>query len=146
MTRAIYFDMDGTIADLYGVEGWLSYLLDEEAKPYKEAKPMCNMQVLARKLNQLQMQGYHIGVVSWLSKGGSAQYHECIREAKMQWLSRHLRSVKWNEIKIIEYGVSKSTVVEYPNGILFDDEAPNREAWRGNAYDANKILEILKSL
>ena len=23
MTKAIYFDMDGTIANLYGVNGWL---------------------------------------------------------------------------------------------------------------------------
>ena len=25
MMKAIYFDMDGTIADLYGVENWLEY-------------------------------------------------------------------------------------------------------------------------
>ena len=27
MTKAIYFDMDGTIADLYGVDGWLDSLV-----------------------------------------------------------------------------------------------------------------------
>jgi phosphoserine phosphatase len=26
MNKAIYFDMDGTIADLYGVSGWLADL------------------------------------------------------------------------------------------------------------------------
>ena len=26
MTKAIYFDMDGTIADLYAVDGWLDKL------------------------------------------------------------------------------------------------------------------------
>ena len=37
MTNAIYFDMDGTIADLYGFDGWLDYLHAEDVKPYAEA-------------------------------------------------------------------------------------------------------------
>ena len=30
----IYFDMDGTIADLYGVSGWLEMLLAHDPAPY----------------------------------------------------------------------------------------------------------------
>ena len=37
MTKMIVFDMDGTIADLYGVEGWLEMLEAENAAPYVEA-------------------------------------------------------------------------------------------------------------
>ena len=29
----IYFDMDGTIANLYGVESWLDFLQKEDAYP-----------------------------------------------------------------------------------------------------------------
>ena len=46
----ICFDMDGTIADLYGVENWLDNLIAENVKPYAEAKPMLNLSALARKL------------------------------------------------------------------------------------------------
>ena len=66
--KTIYFDMDGTIANLYGVEGWLNYLINKDTTPYEVAKPMVNMNSLARLLNNLQKKGYEIGIVSWLSK------------------------------------------------------------------------------
>ena len=53
MTKAIYFDMDGTIADFYGVDGWLDCLMNNDVKPYKVAKPLINMSTLARRLNKL---------------------------------------------------------------------------------------------
>ena len=62
--RAIYFDMDGTIANLYGVENWLAYLEAEEVTPYLCARPLLNMSLLARYLNRLQREGYQIGRAS----------------------------------------------------------------------------------
>ena len=64
----IFFDMDGTIANLYAVENWLDFLRAEEVTPYKEAMPMVNMSQLARLLNRLQAEGYKIGIISWTSK------------------------------------------------------------------------------
>ena len=43
MKKEIWFDMDGTIADLYGINGWLDMLLEENARPYEIAKPLLNM-------------------------------------------------------------------------------------------------------
>ena len=40
MEKAIYFDMDGTIADLYGVDGWLDDLMNESTRPYAAAAPL----------------------------------------------------------------------------------------------------------
>ena len=54
MTKAIYFDMDGTIADLYGVDGWLDMLINEDATPYIKANPLVRLATLARMLNRLQ--------------------------------------------------------------------------------------------
>ena len=31
---AVYLDMDGTIANFYGVPGWLEYLQAEDTTPY----------------------------------------------------------------------------------------------------------------
>jgi hypothetical protein len=33
--KTLVFDMDGTIADFYGVTGWLDYLKAEDTTPYE---------------------------------------------------------------------------------------------------------------
>lgn len=145
MTRAIYFDMDGCIADLYGVPNWLEYLIASDPYPYKAARPLINMNSLARLLNRLQADGYHIGIVSWLSKSGTESYNEAVTNAKLAWLNKHLHSVHWDEIVIVPYGTPKHEAVSI-EGILFDDEERNRTNWTGTAYDVENIIEILKGL
>ena len=146
MTKEIYFDMDGTIADLYGVENWLADLRSENARPYREAKPLVNLSSLARLLNKLQKNGYKIAIISWLSKTSSENYDKLVTEAKLEWLAEHLPSVKWDEINIVAYGTYKEKVANFSKGILFDDEKANREYWSGVAYDVDNIIEILKKL
>lgn len=141
----ICFDMDGTIADLYGVENWLEYLIAENVKPYKTAKPLVNMNILARRLNGLQRKGHEIGIISWTSKGGSDEYNAKVEAAKRAWLHKHLASVKFDFIAVVPYGYNKAAFANDEQDVLFDDEDKNREDWRGVAYDANNILEILKS-
>ena len=142
----ICFDMDGTIANLYGVENWLEYLIAENVKPYAEAEVMLNMNSLARILNKLQKQGNEIVVVSWLSKCGSPEYDKAVTEAKKAWLKKHLGSVKFNEINIVRYGFNKNNFCKSENDILFDDEEKNRNDWTGKAYNVNNILEVLKAI
>ena len=129
----ICFDMDGTIADLYGVNGWLDYLLTENTKPYEMAKPMVNMSLLARLLNKAQRNGHKLAVISWTSKSGSRQYNEAVAEVKKAWLAKHLPSVKWDEINIVPYGYRKALFAESAQDVLFDDEERNRNEWTGNA-------------
>lgn len=141
----IFFDMDGTIANLYGVENWLQMLIAEDTKPYAVAKPMVNMNSLARVLNRLQKEGHEIGIISWTSKGGSKEYNEAVAETKKAWLNKHLASVKFNEIHIVTYGTPKA-IFANAEAILFDDEEPNRKAWTGKAYNVNAIIETLKKI
>ena len=142
MIKEINFDMDGTIANLYGVENWLAYLIKEDTTPYAVAKPLVRFSVLARKLNQLQKQGYKLRVISWLSKNGSAEYNNQVSAVKKDWLQKRLPSVKWDEIVIVPYGTPKSTCGQ---GFLFDDEENNRKEWKGTAFGVENILEVLKT-
>lgn len=139
----IWFDMDGTIANLYNEPQWLDKLQAYDPSPYINAKPLVNMNLLARYLNKLQKQGYEICIVSWLSKEPTPEYDRLVTEAKKAWLKRHLASVHFDIIDIIAYGTPKG---EGREGILFDDEERNRLQWGEGAYDVYNIIEILKKL
>ena len=142
----INFDMDGTIADLYGVENWLDYLINENTFPYANAKPLVRLNLLARRLNTLQRNGYNIAVISWLSKSGTEEYNRAVTEVKMAWLKKHLPSVNWDRITIVPYGTPKENFCNNPLDVLFDDEERNRTNWTGKAYDVQNILEILAEM
>lgn len=142
----IFFDLDGTLADLYNVEGWLDMLLASDALPYEIAKPLVRLSALARLLNNLQKKGYRIGVISWLSKGSSPEYDKDVTAAKKKWLTKHLKSVNFDEINIVSYGTPKERFAKTENDVLFDDELQNRTNWTGKAFDVNDILGILKTL
>lgn len=151
MNKAIYFDMDGTIADLYGVNGWLTKIENSDTTPYEEAAVLLNMQALAHRLNTLQRKGYTIGIISWLSKSGTPEYNEAVKLAKLDWLNKHLGSVKWNEVHFVKFGKKKSEVAQVKDGILFDDNKKVRKEWNkrnpnGIAFAEKNILAILDEL
>lgn len=144
--RTIWWDMDGTIANLYAVENWLPMLRAEDTTPYTEAKVMWNMSQLARLMNQAQKLGYKLGIISWTSKGGSDLYNLAIDTAKREWLDTHLASVNFDYVYIVKYGIPKSLVMQDEDDILFDDEEPNRDAWLGEAYEPDMMIKVLKAL
>jgi len=141
----IWFDMDGTIVDLYGVENWLDMIIAEDATPYVIAKPLVNLSLLARLMNKVQKKGYEICIVTALAKNSTKEYDEQVINAKKEWLTKHLKSVKFDAIKFVPYWFIKNNV-NNGNDILFDDEQRHLEKWTGTAIVANKIIETLKTL
>ena len=146
MRKVIWFDMDGTITDLYGVDNWLDKLQAADESPYMNAPVMLNMNTLARYLNRARELGYQIGIISWLSKVSSTEYDMKVTAAKKKWLSNHLHSVAWDFIHIVPYGTPKSTFIVTKEDILFDDEKPNRDNWNGVACQPSQIMSVLRAL
>lgn len=132
MKKIVYFDMDGTIADLYGVNGWLEAIENEDATPYKVAEPLPAIALV----KEFEKKGYEIGVITWLAKGATKAYDKAVREAKREWIAKNLPQA--TEIHIVKYGTPKYKVAKDKNGILIDDEEPNRKAWRGIAINPNR--------
>lgn len=148
-TPIFCFDMDGTIADFYGVENWLSMLRAFDPTPYKVAKPMMNFSALARQLNAAQRKGAKLVIISWCSKTSTPEFDMMVELAKREWLAEHLPSVEWDEINVVPYGTNKANVcgADCEDFFLFDDEERNRNEWEeldGLAFNPSDIPEILK--
>jgi len=141
----IWFDMDGTIADLYGVNGWLDMLIAYDETPYAVAKPLVNLNTLAKLIHKAQRNGFEVCIVSALSKNSTPAYDEKVKTAKMRWLKKHLASVKFDEIRFVPYTFTKNDV-NTGNDILFDDEERHLTAWTGTAVHASKIFSTLKAI
>ena len=147
-TKVIVFDMDGTIADLYGVNGWLDMLRAENPKPYEIAKPMYDMDELVEILNELKKIGYIIAITSWLSMDGSKEYNNAVRTAKRNWLDDF--HFPYDELHLVKYGTTKANCTRKLGGfqILVDDNEKIRQGWNlGTTINANEnIIEYLKEL
>ena len=148
MTKMLVFDMDGTIADLYGVENWLPMLRAENPLPYVTASPMYDMVELMETLNTLKKQGWIIAITSWLAKGATRDYDNKVRKAKKEWLDRFM--FPYDELHFVKYGTTKANCTRHKADfqILVDDNKIVRNGWSlGATIDATKdILSILKAL
>lgn len=145
----IWFDMDGTIADLYGVEGWLDDLMAFDVRPYAVADTLYSVLDLLDLFVELKARGYKLGVISWGSKANNAEYDKAVTEAKKKWLYEKMVGYLLDKIIVTPYGVRKAdTCRKYGAGILVDDEEQNRTAWDlGATVNANEnIVRALKAL
>ena len=137
----IYFDMDGTIANLYGVKGWSNNLQKNQTKPYREAMPMITNDLL---MKSVIAKGYKIGIVSWGSKGGDMDYLQKVTAAKLKWLAKYFPYA--SEIHIVPYGTPKKSVVADKDGWLIDDEEKNLKDWGEKAIPAPSMITFLENL
>lgn len=150
--KMVCFDMDGTIADLYKVKGWLKALREFNPLPYRVAEPMWDMDELALLLMEFQKMGVQVNIITWLSKESTPTYDRQVRNAKIDWL-RHY-DFPFDHFYGVDYGVRKSDVIrqwlgENETAILIDDNAEVRKDWDvGETIDPTtcNIVEVLKNL
>ena len=151
MKKALVFDMDGTIADLYSVPNWLQQIRSNIITPYLQAEPMVNMEELKKVLLEKKENGWNIVIVSWSSKNADKDYSKEIKKAKIEWLKQY--GFPADEIHVVKYGTPKHRVIkkDIEQGILIDDDKSVREKWntKENFYSINPqeckdLLNILK--
>ena len=87
--KRIVFDMDGTLADFYGVDGWLEDLENHNPRPYEVAKPLVDMELLTDLLDLLKAQGWIICITSWLANHSNKEFDKLTRMAKIEWLKKY---------------------------------------------------------
>lgn len=136
MSKALIFDMDGTIADLYGVKDWLEKLRAEDASPYRDAKPMYDMDTLAVILDIFRGIGYRIMVVSWGAMNGSKEYTREVKKVKTDWLDAH--GFPYDEVHVVKYGTPKQRFIKDDLAILVDDNDEVRADFLKSTRGAQK--------
>lgn len=148
MVKTLVFDMDGTIADLYGVDNWLSDLRKEKVRPYAICQPLVDINRLNEICDMFRSIGYKIIITTWLSKDSSTDYKKRVRETKVNWLENV--GFKYDEIHLVQYGTTKAKCTKHygNNQVLIDDNEKVRNGWTlGDTIDANEnILEKLVDL
>lgn len=152
MVKMICFDMDGTIADLYGVDNWLAKLRAEDASAYTEAVAMWDMEELNSVLRALQNKGIEIRVITWLSKDSSEEFKIATRKAKREWLEKV--NFPFDKFHGIQYGATKAdsirnSLASNETAILIDDNDKVRNGWSlGKTINptTENIIEVLKKL
>lgn len=146
MTKMLVFDMDGTIADLYGVDGWLEDLRAENTRPYTVAKPLWDMVLLNNILNELKADGWLIAVTTWTAKGGSKAYNKATAKVKKAWLD--FFDFPYDEFHAVKYGTTKLNATRKHKGfqILIDDCDNVRNGWNGGETINPTTCDIIAKL
>ena len=148
MKKTLVFDMDGTIANLYGVENWLEDLNNYNARPYRVAEPLYDMDILNNVLELLKLQGWTIAVTTWLAMNSTKEYDALVRKEKREWLEKY--NFPFDEIHMVAYGTTKANCTRKNGGfqILVDDNEKVRRGWTlGDTINANEnIIEKLVDL
>lgn len=148
MVKMLVFDMDGTIADLYGVENWLTDLQTGNVRPYEIAEPIYDMAELNEILHRLQNLGWRIVVTTWLAMNATKEYNKEVAKAKKEWLANY--NFPYDEIHCVKYGTTKANCTRKKGGfqILIDDNKKVRDGWTlGTTVNAKyNIMDFLKAL
>lgn len=143
--QALYFDMDGTIANLYNVEGWESKLRAEDPSPYADASPLVDMVRLAAIIAKLRSAGVTVGVISWGAMDGTTEYTRRVKRVKREWCKYW--GLAFDEFHVVKYGTPKHWVAKCKRSILVDDNSDVRQTWTlGATVDASDSLRMMEQL
>lgn len=150
MTKQIWFDMDGTIADLYGARNWLERIIDEEDMLFECLYPLCNPDELKDICTEFAMNGWTVGIITWTPMNATKEYAERVAEEKRRWVQNWFPFIE--DIRVQPYGQPKQYALTQraDEMILVDDNIEVRKMWEKNPHrttiDATDTKRMLKEL
>ena len=145
----LYFDMDGTIADLYNHENWLEKI--RSGQPiFNELKKMPRTNKVIYYLNQIEQHtdNVEVNIITWLPLNATIPQMIQYTEEKKEWSEKNF--VRVSNFIALPYGSPKHKAIlkeEKAYHLLFDDNAEVRNEWQGKykiAFDENNIVEVLR--
>ena len=129
MKQVIYLDMDGTIADLYGIKNWLDNLINEVEGLFLNCEPLITE---AELLKFFPSETYELRICSMTPLNATEKYCQVVINEKNQWLDKHFPSITHRVY--MEYGNDKN-LQNSVNHILIDDNETIRQTFKGLALE-----------
>lgn len=140
--KVVYFDMDGTLVDLYGVTNVFKRLDDLDASVYSEAKPI-NKYI--DMLKEFKSMGYKVIILSCLGMVSSKEFDKETIINKGKWLDTYVGKEYIDERIYIPNTKNKFKYTSmYGKGILVDDDVRVLNNWyydRIHAINNNKAIK-----
>ena len=127
MKTVVYLDMDGTIANLYGIENWLARLRNEDSTIFTECETLISEKAL---FDLYPVEKYEIRILSMTPKKATKRYSMSVIAQKNEWLDIHFPHIK--KRIYLPYGHNKN-LKNSANKILIDDSEIIRNNFRGIA-------------
>lgn len=155
MSTSVYFDLDGTIYDLYSMPKWLEMLQNEQEGVFIQGQSCVPLDKLNSNIYRLLQLNVRFGIISWLPMQASLEYEEICRQEKLQWIKENLPFI--TEILIVPYGTPKQNSVRKKTRKMFliDDNINVCEMWKtkkqrkmilvNNDFDVIDALEQIYS-
>lgn len=148
----IYFDLDGTVYDLYNVPNWLEILRNENPDVYTMGEKLFSDE-LYKVAATLMRYGVKFGVITWGSMVASPEFEVQTENVKRQWVNENLPFVE--SFVYQQYGTPKQQAIKNrtQNDILIDDNSEVLKVWINNktrtGYQVtkeNNVVDILKEI
>lgn len=128
----VYFDLDGTLFDLYGKSNWLEMLENEKAGAFSSGELMKSIvkESLLQVVEKLAIYGVVFNVITWLPMNASKTYEEICKAEKIAWIRENLPFI--NEIVCQSYGTPKQQGISKKSSrmVLIDDNKKVCETWK----------------
>lgn len=125
----IFVDMDGVLADFFGVDGAVERF-ENEKDFFKNLAPIKpNVEAVRRMVDA----GIKVFILT-------ASPHDRADGDKREWLEKYLPEIKWENIITMRIGEKKSDyVLKKGRIILFDDYGKNCRDFQADGFEAYKI-------
>ena len=141
MANTTWFDMDGTIYDLYKQAGWLQALRSEDwERAFYLGKPRAHIDRINAAIEALAGNGWKVGIITWAPKGygWDDEQIEEVAMVKHRWACEFTPFLADCSFACIPYGVSKAQFLldmEQAGELnyLVDDNKEVRKDWRSHS-------------
>lgn len=146
MMNTIWFDMDGTIYELYKIPNWLERVRAFDPTVFSDGLPRHNHERINRAIEALMEAGWQVGVLTWAPKGlgWDDKGLHTIGSQKFGWLCRFFPALADGKFACLPYGESKAQFIEDMGdardlNILVDDNKWVRADWRSHGENFKTI-------